>query len=88
MIENDFDKINIYPIPTKNFLNVHFPSSVSGQTTIQLIDLVGQKIIELSVNISTQDLYRINVSHLKSGNYILRISNHGNTFVRKVSIDR
>ncbi|HAL64016.1 MAG: Protease-associated PA [Bacteroidetes bacterium 38_7] len=88
MIENDFDKINIYPIPAKNFLNVRFPSSVSGQTTIQLIDLVGQKIIELSVNISTQDLYRINVSHLKSGIYILRISNHGNTFVRKVSIDR
>jgi hypothetical protein len=87
MIENDLDKISIFPLPANNYLNIRFPSTMSGQATIQLIDLVGQKVIELTAEINSQNPYKLNVSNLKSGIYILRISNHGNSFIRKVSIE-
>jgi hypothetical protein len=87
MIENDLDKISIFPLPANNYLNIRFPSTMSGQATIQLIDLVGQKVIELTDEINSQNPYKLNVSNLKSGIYILRISNHGNSFIRKVSIE-
>lgn len=65
--ENSTPKINVYPNPTNNILNV---SSEENLKEVQVYDLFGKLLLQQSVNESS---FTINLSNYTSGTYILRV---------------
>jgi thiol-disulfide isomerase/thioredoxin len=73
--------IEIFPNPAQNSMFI----TNAQNSTIQLIDLVGNVIITKNIN---QSLEEIPTSNLSNGTYIVKIINNNNTFVKKVIINK
>lgn len=80
---NDIEKNtiqNVYPNPADAVLNVNFTSE--GKHTVQLIDLTGRIV---STETSTETSIQLNRGTIKSGSYILKVTdNNGNVSVENV----
>ena len=75
---NENSDVSVYPIPAKEIINV---SSTLPVDNLQLFDLLGKKILDID---STAHL---NVNHLNSGVYILKILIRNTIYTQKVIID-
>lgn len=75
VIENSLNtfEFNAYPNPSENFLTVQTP--FSDNYLLEITDVLGQSV--LKNKISASDKTTLNVSHLKSGVYLLHLT-HGN----------
>ncbi len=72
--EMELDNITIFPNPSSKSLYIHNEGIIDNYT-IQLYDLQGKTLSSsTSVNISTSD-YQMDLSRLKTGVYLLKISN-------------
>lgn len=61
--------VNIYPNPANDFINIEIPDKKS--TSVEILDQLGQLIIAVELD---QDKTRVDVSNLRSGIYMLRVS--------------
>ena len=71
---NDIEKNtiqNVYPNPADAVLNVNF--TTEGKHTVELIDLTGRIV---STVISTEAAIELNRGTIKSGSYILKVTDH------------
>jgi PKD repeat protein len=67
-------EILIYPNPVQNQLNFVLPESISGQVTIKVFDLIGNKLIEQIVNTGGgNNALQIDVQQIPIGVYLLSI---------------
>jgi len=73
---------NIYPNPANNNVNVSVPSAFNG--TIQIADLNGKVIKQLSVNSSFGEMLNINIAELASGIYTLTITSENGISATKL----
>jgi PKD repeat protein len=75
----DFD---VYPTPTTGelFIRPYF----SGKIEIQLVDLTGMKVYETSSFVQAGEPLKLDIRHLSSGFYLLRVSNGEDSFSSKV----
>ncbi|NCA85662.1 MAG: T9SS type A sorting domain-containing protein [Clostridia bacterium] len=77
-------QIRVYPNPAKDILNLVFDDSNSlDGVSFELINSNGSKV--LAQNISERHT-KLNISLLQPGVFILKISDKGNSFLRKVII--
>lgn len=67
--------IKIYPNPTSDFVYVSYEGTVD--LTIELFNISGQRILSQKEQI-------VNVSHLQSGVYLLKISHDGQAITKKI----
>jgi Zn-dependent metalloprotease len=74
-------KVNIYPNPTKNIINISFASEENQQYTISFYNLLGEEVHSLYINGNGKQLHLTqNVQSFAKGIYYLNInSNHINT---------
>jgi len=74
--------LDIYPTPTTGelFIRPYF----SGNTEIQLVDLTGMKVYETSSFVQAGEPLKLDIRHLSSGFYLLRVSNGEDSFSSKV----
>lgn len=74
--------INIYPNPAENELQVYIGSAINSSTTVEVINNIGQKVINNNYNIEMGNTTLIiNVSSLTTGIYNIRaISSTGEYF--------
>ncbi len=79
---NDVDvlEVLIYPNPAVTHFDI---SSSVNILEIELIDLLGQRVYHAPVN---ADNYRMNVSSLERGLYIVRVYSEEGTLIRRVQI--
>ncbi|WP_111683919.1 endonuclease [Winogradskyella tangerina] len=66
--EYDLDNVRIYPNPAKDILNIDLQNNVD--TTIEIYDILGKRILKRQINSEK----RLNIQDLKSGIYILKIT--------------
>ena len=84
---NDNDKINfdniiIEPNPSDEIFNIHFDKTTSETTTIELFNLLNQKLQHIEiVDINN---YELTLNGLPSGTYILKISDRKNFSIKKI----
>ncbi len=80
IIEDDV-KINAYPNPVHDILSIE--SNIFDGETIPVIifNAKGNPVFETEANVNT--VFKIDVSHLKSGTYFLKIEKHQITFVKR-----
>ena len=80
--ENTLDKVQIYPNPVtsgKIYINVETNTTKS----IELYDMLGKRILFTEMSGYQKEL---NVTNLKAGVYILKLSEKNNNITRKIVI--
>ncbi|MGZ4034749.1 MAG: T9SS type A sorting domain-containing protein [Bacteroidia bacterium] len=74
----------IYPVPASNILNIE--TLQTDNYLVELVNNLGQ--VELTSKFSSVKSIQLNVSKLKAGIYLLKISGSKNTDVRKIAIEK
>jgi subtilisin-like proprotein convertase family protein len=82
---NTFNALKIYPNPAKGFVTIDLAGSVNGETTYELFDVQGRKVIS---KVSSSDLETLNVENLSDGIYMLTLQNGSNKTTKKVVINK
>lgn len=83
--EQQFSNIAVYPNPTKGTINIQFSEIYPGETTLNLYDIQGRRILSKS----TQSLNEIlNIDNLSEGVYMLSIENGNNKTVKKIVLNK
>jgi hypothetical protein len=72
------DSVLIYPNPTTNYINIKFFSNQFDPTRIQIYNLSGNMMIDKKMDILDDDIIYSLQFNLKSGIYIVKISNQEN----------
>jgi len=76
------EKTKIYPNPVSNG-KVYISTESSTPKEIELYDMLGKRVLTTDMNGYQRDL---NVSHLKPGVYLMKITEKGNNITRKLII--
>ena len=79
---NQIDKINIFPNPVEDFLNINFGNNLYETSDIHLTDLEGNKIKTFKAE-GINDL-NIDLSFLKAGIYIININFNNKIISHKI----
>lgn len=82
----DHDRIKIYPNPASSWIRMEFTSERNGYMDVKMYDLSGRLVLNDYIELQE----KINISELKEGIYLLRISdNHGEkVYSEKIIIQR
>jgi hypothetical protein len=79
-------KISVYPNPAKDVLNIDLNSIAKTETTIEILNTLGQQVYETK---ALNQYLVINTSELAGGVYIVSIKQNDKTIaIKKVVIDR
>jgi hypothetical protein len=73
------NKIEIYPNPSVDFLNVHIKNSELKNTVLIVYNIIGNKY-ELEAENIGDDKYRLDVRNLPAGYYLLSIKDASTNF--------
>ena len=72
----------ISPIPAKTGVTVVFNQIVSGEYTMDIVDITGRVV--QSENIEVNGNMDLNIGHLPTGTYFLRLQNNEQTIQRNL----
>ncbi len=73
--------VTIYPNPAKELITIQFPSVLTSKVTIDMYNMLGEKILSQEVQQGT-NITKINMSNMDAGIYLL-ILNDGSTVITK-----
>ncbi len=79
-------KIDVYPNPASDELNIELKSSALVESNVALMDISGKTVKELPQAFDAKGQLVINVEGLKRGFYLLKIEQKGFERIRKVMI--
>jgi hypothetical protein len=80
-IEENVD-IQLFPNPASDYLNLRIRGEVNGEMHVSITDLSGRNILSTCFS-QLKDPYRIDISALERGLYILRLHGKGYLFVKR-----
>lgn len=78
-IEADFI---VYPNPTESFVNVELKSEYAKNASVQVYNLIGEKLIELT-DLKT-NLQKIDLTNLPAGGYFIQYNSGNGVSARKI----
>ena len=86
-VEEELEEIAVgmYPNPTQQILNLSLPENLQRDAVMEIFDLKGTKVKELSLSAATALL---DVSDLPAAVYVVRITASGQLFEGKLTIVR
>lgn len=76
---SNFEKINkveIYPNPTVDFINVEIKNSTLKDPKIEIFNIIGNAV-EVEIEKTSNNNYQVNVKNLPSGYYLVTIKDDG-----------
>ncbi len=74
---NPLNQLRLFPVPTKNILNIKGYFGKSADIEIKISDLNGTNFPVYNKNKIAEDHYTIDLSSLKPNNYLINISCNG-----------
>ena len=84
-----FDLLNLnfrlQPIIAKGIVNIDLAGSVTGETTYELFDVQGRKVIS---KVSSNNIETLNIENLSEGIYMLSIQKGGAKTTKKLVINK
>ena len=79
--QNEIAGLKVYPNPVSNGV-LHIESSLNTERTISLFDVLGKQVVSTTTSNTT-----VNIATLKSGIYIVKITEAGKTATRKLVVE-
>ena len=73
------NNVQAYPNPAQNTLTVTVPNAIN--TSVKLIDLVGQEVYKGTI---TGDTQKIDISNLAAGTYLLQVKNDAGQYISRI----
>lgn len=87
--ENNASSFIIYPNPTSGKIFLKMESWEATTVQFELIDLLGKKLMEKTVNLNTgQNLYEITLENVNNGIYVIRLRTGNSTINQKIFIEK
>ena len=83
--DNVLGSLKVYPNPAKGIVNIDLAGTVTGETTYELFDVQGRKVIS---KVSSNAIETLNVENLSDGIYMLSIQNGSAKTTKKVVINK
>lgn len=85
---DNFNKLStkIYPNPNNGNFTVEFGSNISEKVNISVFDIKGRKIFEQTYSSAEKSSQNINLNHVLSGVYFVKINNGATSEVQKIII--
>ncbi len=83
--DNVFNKMAIYPNPTKGLLNINLNTLLEGETVYTIYDIQGRKIMHKSSNNTSETL---SIENFTDGVYMLSIENGNNKTTKKIVLNK
>lgn len=86
--ENKFDKLEVYPNPANNFININFSLKDNKSVKLELLDLSGQIVFEDEYSNIRDKQTAIDLTGMAAGMYMLKLGlPEGDTF-RKILVSK
>ncbi|MDP4267317.1 MAG: T9SS type A sorting domain-containing protein [Bacteroidota bacterium] len=86
-VNNSINSLQLFPVPANNIINVRFNSSSNKKTSVSLIDVLGNTVINDTSEIINSTYHKqIKTGNLPAGLYILKIDNGIDIIKRKIII--
>lgn len=86
---NGNQNITVYPVPASQWVTVKLNGSIRGKTEIEVLNQLGQVVKTSEIFVDTMfSEYRIDVSDLQNGMYILAVRNNDNSNTTRFIINR
>lgn len=82
--DNVLGSLKVYPNPAKGIVNIDL-GNVTGDTTYELFDVQGRKVIS---KVSSSNFETLNIENLSEGIYMLSIQNGGAKTTKKLVINK
>ncbi|EAZ96883.1 peptidase S8 and S53, subtilisin, kexin, sedolisin [Flavobacteria bacterium BAL38] len=82
--DNVFNSLSVFPNPAKGTVNIDLAGAVTGDTTYELFDVQGRKVV---TKVSSNNFETLNVENLSDGIYMLSIQNGSTKTTKKVVIN-
>ncbi|WP_258099993.1 BspA family leucine-rich repeat surface protein [Marinoscillum pacificum] len=76
------DEFEVFPNPTSDWLNIDFSKSNLKDVTIQLMDLVGNVLDQIQIDVMKSKDFKIPVDDLTEGVYLLKVNSKKDTNYR------
>ncbi len=83
--ENVLGSLKVYPNPAKGIVNIDLAGTVTGETTYELFDVQGRKVVS---KVSSNSIETLNVENLSDGIYMLSIQNGSAKTTKRVVINK
>lgn len=83
--DNELTGISLFPNPANNQVNIVLPSSITGTTTLEITNSLGQVVRSLQSTVSGGNM-SIDVSGLSLGMYFIAIENQNKKTVEKLIV--
>lgn len=86
--ENSFEKLDVFPNPATNYINLNFSLKAYKDVKIDLYDLSGQSVFQEEFSTLKDKQTTLDISNLSAGTYVLKLSlPEGNAF-RKIIVSK
>ncbi len=81
------NSVVLYPIPTREYLNIYFGNNLPTITSIEINDVLGRFIENVPIDMSNNTIVK-NISNLQTGVYFLKINNGDKSLVKRFVVGR
>ncbi len=88
--EQLIDNFNVYPNPAENVLRIDYKVTTSTNIKIQIINLDGKIVKQITDKISPigRISLEVDISNIPSGCYLIELTNNGKSYFKKINIKR
>ena len=83
---NETLKVDIFPNPSDNYVNINVSSTKSGVANVSLIDANGRQVVQQKVQVAGSQMITIDTSHLPAGFYTVKVSQDNALLVKKLIV--
>jgi ligand-binding sensor domain-containing protein len=80
---NNTLEVNYYPNPAHTSLTIELGELPANKTTLTITDVLGKEVLKTNLQLLSTDL---NISHLKSGVYMLSVYSAQGVFTQKINV--
>ena len=74
--------VSIAPNPSEGIFGIKFNKVIEGDTHLEVSNSLGQ--MEYNGQFDNTNLYELNLAHLPSGTYSLKISNNDKSVIKRI----
>ena len=83
---DDDRKINIYPVPAQDYVNINL--KLSGNIDVRIMDLLGKEVYQQTFYPTGNLTKKVFVGNLGEGMYLINITTIQQNYTRKFSVKR
>ena len=80
--------ITMYPLPANEIITIENSNEFHGKTMLKVSDIEGRTVISREIVLNPGDKFKLDVSGLSTGTYMLQMEAGGKIFVGKITIER